>query len=133
MAKIDLTGQRFNFLIVIGRGEANKRNTIWICRCDCGAECTATTNDLTRGHKKSCGCLKRQSDKHITDLIGKTFGRLTVIKFKGIKNHRAIWRCRCVCGRYTDVRSNDLLSGNTKSCGCWGKHRALYDGWEVKR
>lgn len=123
--KMDLTGQRFNHLTVIERaGKTKKSETIWRCRCDCGAECTAVTNDLTSAHKKSCGCIKHKSNAK--DLIGQVFGRLTVIKRKGTVGSRALWRCRCECGRYTDVRSIDLLSGNTKSCGCLGNHFALY-------
>lgn len=129
--KNDLTGQKFNNLSVIECAGRDARNTIWLCRCDCGAECTATTHDLTSGHKKSCGCRKRVT--HAKDLMGQTFGRLTVIKRKGTKGSRALWRCRCKCGKYCDVRSIDLISGNTKSCGCWGKHRAIYDRMEVQR
>lgn len=121
--KMDLTLQRFNHLTVIERaGKTKKSETIWHCRCDCGQECTAVTNDLTSGHKKSCGCIKSRSNAK--NLLGQTFGRLTVIKRKGTIGSRALWRCRCECGKYTDVRSIDLLSGNTKSCGCLGKHKA---------
>lgn len=121
--RIDLTGMTFSHLLVIECAGRDGRNVLWLCRCDCGAECTAITNDLTSLHKQSCGCLKRQS--HAKNLIGQTFGRLTVIKRNGTKGSRALWRCRCACGKYTDVRSIDLLSGNTKSCGCLGKHKAL--------
>lgn len=29
------------------------------------------------------------------------------------------WNCRCDCGKIACVRSNHLMTGNTKSCGCW--------------
>lgn len=57
------------------------------------------------------------------DLTGKTFGRLTVlfrgedaISSKGY--HIVVWHCRCECGKECDVRINNLISGDTKSCGC---------------
>ena len=42
MAKaIDLTGQKFNRLLVLGRDDTKKdksRQAWWKCRCDCGKE-----------------------------------------------------------------------------------------------
>lgn len=60
-------------------------------------------------------------DIMLIDLVGQTFGRLTVIcraandpRF----GDRAAWRCRCVCGRATDVVGKSLRRGLTRSCGC---------------
>lgn len=53
------------------------------------------------------------------DLTGKTFGELTVIQKHGkdIKGN-VLWICECSCKRRIIVRSRDLNSQNTKSCGC---------------
>lgn len=52
------------------------------------------------------------------DLIGKTFGRLTVIaKGIGIKNRGTYWVCRCQCGTEKTIRRDSLTTG-TRSCGC---------------
>lgn len=62
-------------------------------------------------------------------LIGRTFGRLTVVGdfMKGRKHH---CECVCSCGKKTDKPvSGALLSGNTKSCGCLQKER-LSKGWK---
>jgi hypothetical protein len=51
-------------------------------------------------------------------LKGKRFARLLVMDDgKLVKKH---WRytCTCDCGNITHPRSNDLLSGRAKSCGC---------------
>ena len=122
--RLDLTGQKFNHLSVIAIAEKTPRATLWRCRCDCGTETKVATNDLTSGHTKSCGCLKRKSNAK--DLKGQRFGRLVVWKRAGTVGSRALWRCRCDCGKLTNVRSIDLLSGNTKSCGCLKEHYALY-------
>ena len=54
------------------------------------------------------------------DLTGKAFGRLTVIKEAERKNpKRHYWLCHCTCGRETVVDGSHLLSGHTKSCGCY--------------
>lgn len=52
-------------------------------------------------------------------LVGKTYGRLTVIsKLPTDKHGRARWLCRCECTEEIAVPSPNLRSGHTKSCGC---------------
>ena len=46
------------------------------------------------------------------------FGRLSVVRYAGIKNHRHLWLCKCDCGSERTVRGNSLRDGNTRSCGC---------------
>lgn len=53
------------------------------------------------------------------DLTGNIFNRLTVIKrAPNLPDGRAKWECKCLCGEHREVRSTDLLKGNTQSCGC---------------
>ncbi len=53
------------------------------------------------------------------DLIGRTFGQLTVVSEYDITHYGAIrWNCLCACGGKTIVRSSHLTSGATRSCGC---------------
>lgn len=55
------------------------------------------------------------------DLIGKRFGRLTVIGPSHInKAEHACWLCRCDCGNETIVDGYNL-GRLTKSCGCLKK------------
>ena len=53
-------------------------------------------------------------------MIGKRFGRLTVIESGGVsKNRKLMWICRCDCGNTTKpIVGSNLRSGTTKSCGC---------------
>ena len=51
------------------------------------------------------------------DLIGKRFGHLMVLSYAGDYK----WLCRCDCGTEKQVRSYDLKSGKTRSCGCLKK------------
>lgn len=56
------------------------------------------------------------------DLVGKQFGRLTVLEQNGrTKDRHILWKCECDCGNITNVSSRDLKSGHTKSCGCLQK------------
>lgn len=51
-------------------------------------------------------------------LLGKTFGRLTVLRRAGTKWKKPLWLCRCSCGAEKIVVSHSLRQGRTKSCGC---------------
>ncbi len=55
---IDLTGQRFGRLKVVGLLAPARagRHSIWWCRCDCGNIKTSTSYFLRRGGVQSCGC-----------------------------------------------------------------------------
>jgi hypothetical protein len=59
------------------------------------------------------------------NLTGHRFGRLTVtsqsISIKG----KTIWLCICDCGNSKFIRSRNLISSNTKSCGCFNKEMAI--------
>lgn len=56
MAKFkDLTGQRFDKLLVIKQIDSDKR-TQWLCKCDCGNVTVVQSCNLLSGHSKSCGC-----------------------------------------------------------------------------
>lgn len=136
--KLNLEGMRFNHLTVVEPADSDGRqHRLWKCICDCGATTFATTSDLRGGHKKSCGCLKRVS--HAKDHRGERFGMLTVMKRVGTNKFRkALWQCKCDCGKTVDVSSVDLVTGNTKSCGCLGKNyakRNLMEGgyWNARK
>lgn len=53
----------------------------------------------------------------LIDLTGQTLGRLTVLE-RVTGRRQAMWRCRCACGSERIVRSDNLRSGSTTSCGC---------------
>lgn len=55
----------------------------------------------------------------VIDLKGRVFGRLTVLFRNGSsKRGRAKWDCICECGNKTNTAANNLLNGDTLSCGC---------------
>jgi hypothetical protein len=52
------------------------------------------------------------------NLIGQTFGQLTVESRAGRGNRTVLWLCRCSCGNTTEVTTGNLRGGRTSSCGC---------------
>lgn len=90
--------------------------SMWRCKCDCGNEKIVYGGHLESGHTKSCGCYRSPR----VDLTGEKFGRLTVQEWAG----NGKWKCLCECGNTILVQTDNLKSGNTKSCGCYQKERA---------
>ena len=112
--KLDLTGKKFGKLTVIKPAPKRKdRYTRWVCLCTCGKETEVRTDYLTSGHTTSCGCVKAEYI-YLKDLVGQRFGKLTVIK-----NAPPMKKvCQCDCGNIIEIETNNLLTGNTQSCGC---------------
>jgi hypothetical protein len=74
----------------------------------------------------------------ITDLTGKRFSRLSVVRLisstrvRGESSHTDTrWECLCDCGNTITTLTRHLNSGNTKSCGClhhdgpWAKPESI--------
>ncbi len=54
------------------------------------------------------------------DLTGFRSGRLVALEDAGAATDgRRLWRCRCDCGIEKIIYPNSLISGRSKSCGCY--------------
>ena len=58
--------------------------------------------------------------RNATNLTGRAFGRLTVLRRADNIGDNAAWLCKCSCGRRSTVRAGSLLAKSkpTQSCGC---------------
>lgn len=57
----DLTGQKFNKLTVIKFSHFDKKkNSYWLCKCDCGNEKIVRRCHLIKGGVQSCGCVLKE-------------------------------------------------------------------------
>jgi hypothetical protein len=71
--KRELSGQKWNKLIVIGEASSERSGIIrWECLCDCGGRVVVSTDHLTRKSNpvKSCGCEKKVFGKDHKDWKG---------------------------------------------------------------
>lgn len=96
----------------------------WRARCQkCGLERTYKTANIKPEREKGgqCPCSKSGIK------IGDKFARLTVLSRDLTKEtgDGIFWNCVCDCGCLASVRTKDLKSGNTKSCGCYNKDKAI--------
>ena len=56
------------------------------------------------------------------DVSNQIFGRLTALEKVGKDRFGiALWKCLCVCGNFPVVRLRSLVSGATRSCGCYNR------------
>lgn len=60
------------------------------------------------------------------DLEGQNFGRLVVLRLASREYGRGqkIWWAKCLCGNEVMVPAKSLMSGNTRSCGCFRRGRS---------
>jgi hypothetical protein len=141
--RVDVTGQRFDSLVVIGYAGKN-----WLCKCDCGRECVRgftrlTKHKLSVGH--SCGKCKnwrkgvpknRRSglpgDRFATlklgDISGQKLGSIHVVSFSETESQAGpIFTCICsICNKTREIAYSSLTkNGGMKSCGC------MRGGWKM--
>ena len=117
----DITNKRFGKLVVLEATPERKDNSVvWKCQCDCGNIAFVNTHQLRRG-TKSCGCLQKEaaSKNRTKNITNQRFGKLIALEPTNARKHGSIiWKCKCDCGNEIYVSAENLLSGNTKSCGC---------------
>lgn len=104
-------GDRYGNLIVKRTNGTDRRTgkRNYKCRCECGRFCDATSSDLVRGHKKSCGCLKADRARQRFTSHGLS-GSPTYISWQGMLN-----RCR-----NSSVRSfKDYGALGVRVCDRW--------------
>lgn len=80
---------------------------------------------MTERQKKQYSDIKEKSNKRV---IGKKFGRLTVLEYAYTgNNYHKYFTCICDCGKITTVDMKHLLYGKIKSCGClWEDNKHEY-------
>lgn len=102
----DLTGRRFGRLVAEYPTEKrdHKGSVYWHCRCDCGGETEATEDGLVYGNNLSCGCLKRENQKKVSEQLHRVDGTCVewLEKRKSRSDNTSGFRgvCRMKNGKY---------------------------------
>ena len=130
MKSKEIIGNRYGRLVVLEKMDKKTYNGCYIykCKCDCGNTKEVSGTLLRSGNTKSCGCLAKEKasehakkicGKNAKNIQGKKFGKLTVIEPTNERQGSyVVWKCKCECGNEICVGYGNLVSGNTKSCGC---------------
>lgn len=118
-----MIGNEFGWLTVIELADSKNGRKRYRCKCRCGKEVIKIGTYLRKGNTTSCGCARSKNflgvnSRRYKDLTGMSFGKLTVIRVVNFEGGHARFLCKCECGNTKVIRSPDLQSGQTKSCGC---------------
>lgn len=77
MKRIDITGEKFNRLLVSGfAGTSDHQEAIWECLCDCGNNITTTSSRIRSGKARSCGCYRVEASSLRNTIHGATKGNV---------------------------------------------------------
>jgi len=133
MKRIEVNiGDRFGRLTVVHElprtfkpsGQSMRR---FLFQCDCGNQVENSFSQVRSGKTVSCGCRMREAAKEYVDgkkldMVGKTFGHLTVIaevqnyySKKGRADRNFL--CRCDCGNEVEKYLSGLVNKKFTSCG----------------
>ena len=115
--RVSLVGQQFGKLLVTSEAERHGSKAKWACLCECGQTRVVWQHQLRNGEARMC------QECFLPPMIGKTFGRLTVIAQteRPVKKTGRWFRCQCTCGNEHTVRGDQLRNGVTSSCGCYAR------------
>lgn len=110
-SKENLVGRNFGELTVLSFDGFIKGNPKWICTCSCGSVVSLFENSLRSGRKHCNSYLHNPN-------IGLKYGKLTITPHYISTGRSRKYLCQCDCGNTTYSTISNLISGNTKSCGC---------------
>lgn len=129
-------------------GTKNTSTRFVRCRCKCGEEQDIKITYLNFGGTTKCmKCASKERGQNLKRNIipGDKFYMLTIIEevdpepykcTNGKIKYRRRFLCKCDCGVQKIISGVNLVSGNSKSCGCnrihqthGGSHSRLYSVW----
>ena len=110
----DLTGKRFDRLIVIERAEdkeysCGKKAIMWKCQCDCGNTVIRSSGTLSCNSSHSCGCKQKEILKKAIYRHGKVKHRLYGVYYAMISR----------CYRKNDKRYKTYGARGVTVCDEW--------------
>lgn len=119
--KIDLTGQRFNYLTVINYAGQRKGRTYWRCRCECGNVIDVYSYSLKSGNTKACGCHKKDGWNN-----GRTHGLSKTRQYR-------IWRnMKNRCENPNDKYYVNYGGRNISICSEWRESFKSFYDWAME-
>lgn len=123
--KIDLTGQIFGRLTVIGEGDfyispSGRKERTWHCRCDCGNEVNVRSTNL-RHNTKSCGCLRKEITSKRYKVHGKSLSRL----------HKVWLQMKGRCYNPNNTAYKNYGGRGIKICDEWKDNFQAFCDWSM--
>jgi len=111
-------GSKFGRLTIIKESEKRIDNRVSVyCICDCGNEVIASINSLKKEHKKSCGCLKKETKSNYKN---------------GLRHHPLynVWaNIKQRCLNKKQPKYNDYGGRGIKICKEWENSFECFYNW----
>lgn len=107
MKKLNLLGEKYNFLTVIEAAEPIKGRRAWKCQCDCGTIKIIKQEELRSGDTKSCGCWNnKQKSARAKQMYS------VITKYSPIEaSARRVW-----AKRYDEMPFEDFMELSQQNC-----------------
>ena len=118
--RLELTGQVFGRLMVIGLDHiSDTGDTYWLCECSCSNKTRVVVkgHELKRGHIRSCGCMRLESNRK----------RLTTHGMTGTSLYNVWCSMRQRCKNENDQRYADYGGRGITVCTEWNKFENFRD------
>ena len=112
---LDLIGEKFDRLTVIGKACTTKSGSVWVCLCDCGEIILKLTSSLRRKNMKHIGCKSCSRNTRAR----------SIVKNYGTRNYKK----RKLYGIWKGMRSRCRDKGNTSYKYYGGKGIKVCEEW----
>lgn len=115
----ELTGKEFGELKVLRQTDKKSNNSVvWLCKCSCGNLIEVPASKLQSGRKISCGCIRnRKLEEKLNNT--KEINGIKILGWKRNDKGKLQHEIECpFCKTHVWKSRNDLITGNTQSCGC---------------
>ena len=115
---IDLTGQKFNRLVVLEFSHMNRwGNACWKAICDCGREVTVASGEVLKGRVGSCGCITRERAAKLGRAVSTTHGETA--GGKATPEYHAWQHLRQRCGNPLNPEFGRYGARGIRVCDRW--------------
>ena len=126
MRLIDITGNRYGILTVIGQEESKffgkTKQTMWLCKCDCGNTTIVSKTNLRNGNNISCGCLAKAHSRVANKKHGLSHKERLYGIWKGMKNR--CYNKKLDCYKYYGGRGISV-------CKEWRESYEVFRDWAL--
>jgi hypothetical protein len=123
MKALNLAGKQFGRLTALTRKSEvvhNKRRSLWLCKCECGAEKEVLSDCLVGGVVRSCGCLRLETTASMNYRHGMSKGR------KESKEYKAWSHAKSRCYNPNDKKYINYGARGIKMCERWLQSPELF-------
>jgi hypothetical protein len=118
-------GKKFGDWDVLEHVEDPRQGAHMLCMCKCGKIQSVRLISMKNGTSKKCVACARLDQSTKKDMIGKKFGKWTVLRVSGKSHNSLQYSCMCECGKLQDIHGPSLRTGNTTQCrACSNREKA---------